>query len=89
MFELELSLGFLLLGILLDRVLWPKLIWPRLQAWIARTWFKNQAKKALKAGGFYNSTLNVWPEHKPCPSCKSKTRHRAGCPENPKNKVKA
>ena len=84
MFELELSLGFLLLGIVLDRWLWPRLIWPRLRDWIARTWFKKQAKKLMKA----DKTSNVWPEHKPCSSCGSKTRHRADCPEHPKNKEK-
>jgi hypothetical protein len=94
MFELELSVSFLLLGIVLDRWLWPKLIWPRLRAWIARTWFKQQAKKLMETAKRVEKesnqrSFNVWPEHKPCPSCGSKTRHRADCPENPKNKVKA
>lgn len=89
MFEIELSLGFLLLGIVLDRWLWPRLIWPRLRAWITQRLIKKTMKKLSEGDFRVLNKMSPWPEHKPCPSCHSKTRHKADCPENPKNKVKA
>ena len=76
MFEVELFFTGIFVGIVLYAVIFPKLIIPKLK----ERWMQEERPKRK-----FESLRSF---DRPCPSCGSPTRHRADCPEHPKNKVK-